>query len=258
MRAATAFTCGLFLAGAAMQRGWCQKPDSAPVSAQSSTISGNQPGAAPSEPSSKSVPSSSPILQWEGLPVRSISFEGVPADQLRPLSGRLPQAVGAPLTEDDLKSSLRQLYATGLYETIEARATRQGGGVALTFTGTPRTFIGMVGVYGATGATMNMQLQRASQLEAGTRLTPEKMTRAVAQMRATLEQNGYYESTISHTAPARCSRCDSLPPSATSTRPGCEAPTFSAVSSACTAEPCTWCPITRSRDWRSGADRENP
>ena len=203
MRAATAFTCGLFLAGAAMQRGWCQKPDSAPVSAQSSTISGNQPGAAPSEPSSKSVPSSSAILQWEGLPVRSISFEGVPADQLRPLSGRLPQAVGAPLTEDDLKSSLRQLYATGLYETIEARATRQGGGVALTFTGTPRTFIGMVGVYGATGATMNMQLQRASQLEAGTRLTPEKMTRAVAQMRATLEQNGYYESTISHTTTPR-------------------------------------------------------
>ncbi len=203
MRAATAFTCGLILAGAAMPRGWSQGPETAPVAAQSSTISGNKLGAAPSGPSHPSAPLSSPILEWEGLPVRSISFEGVPADQLRPLSGRLPQAVGAPLTEDDLKSSLRQLYATGLYETIEARATRQDGGVALTFTGTPRTFIGFVGAYGATGATMNMQIQRASQLEAGSRLTPEKMTRAVAQMRATLEQNGYYESTISQTITPR-------------------------------------------------------
>lgn len=203
MRAATAFTCGLILAGAAMPRGWSQGPETAPVAAQSSTISGNKLGAAPSGPSHPSARLSSPILEWEGLPVRSISFEGVPADQLRPLSGRLPQAVGAPLTEDDLKSSLRQLYATGLYETIEARATRQDGGVALTFTGTPRTFIGFVGAYGATGATMNMQIQRASQLEAGSRLTPEKMTRAVAQMRATLEQNGYYESTISQTITPR-------------------------------------------------------
>ena len=39
---------------------------------------------------------------------------------------------------------------------------------------------------------MNTQLQRASQLEAGTRLTQAKMLRAVEQMRTTLEQNGYF------------------------------------------------------------------
>jgi len=128
--------------------------------------------------------------------VRSIAFEGVPADQLQPLAGHLPQAEGAPLTEENLKRSLRQLYATGLYDTIEARGTRLVGGVALVFAGTPRTFIGTVGVDGAAGATMNMQLERASQLDAGTRLTQEKMVRAAQQMRATLEQNGYYESVI--------------------------------------------------------------
>ena len=55
---------------------------------------------------------------------------------------------------------------------------------------------------GASGATMNMQLERSSQL-AGTRLTPEKMQRAVAQMRSTLEQNGYYESAIQQTITPR-------------------------------------------------------
>ncbi len=76
--------------------------------------------------------------------MRSIAFEGVPADQLHPLAGHLPVAEGAPLTEENLKRSLRALYATGLYDTIEARATRMGDGVALIFAGTPRTFIGTV------------------------------------------------------------------------------------------------------------------
>ena len=131
--------------------------------------------------------------------MRSIAFEGVSADQLKPLAGHLPQAEGTPLTEDNLKRSLRALYATGLYDTIEARGTPQADGVALVFAGTPRTFIGVVGVDGAAGATMNMQLQRASQLDAGTRLTQEKMVRAAEQMRATLVQNGYYEAVITQT-----------------------------------------------------------
>ena len=136
--------------------------------AKQSTSSG--PSNHPATPSS--------VLAWEGLPVRSIAFEGVSADQLKPLAGHLPQAEGAPLTEDNLKRSLRQLYATGLYDTIEVHGTRQADGVALVFAGTPRTFIGSVGVDGAAGATMNMQLERASQLDAGTRLTQEKMARA--------------------------------------------------------------------------------
>ena len=128
--------------------------------------------------------------------MRSIAFAGVAADELEPLAGHLPQAVGAPLTRDNLSSSLQQLYATGLYNTIEVRGMLAGGGVALEFAGEPRQFIGAAGVDGAAGATMNMQLERSSQLNAGTRLTPEKLLQAVAQMRATLEQNGYYEAQI--------------------------------------------------------------
>ena len=121
----------------------------------------------------------------------------------QPLAGHLPTAEGAPLTEVDLKRSLRQLYATGLYDTIEARATRAGNGVVLIFAGLPRTFIGTVSVDGAAGATMNMQLERSSQLDAWHTADPEKLQRAVAQMRSTLEQNGYYESAIQQTITPR-------------------------------------------------------
>ncbi len=131
--------------------------------------------------------------------MRRITFEGVPADRLAPLPGHLAQAEGEPLTVDNLRSSLRQLYATGLYDTVEVEGLREADGVALIFLGTPRTFIGVVSVDGATGATMNTQLRSASQLEAGTRLTQAKMLRAVQQMRATLEENGYYESAITQT-----------------------------------------------------------
>ena len=131
------------------------------------------------------------------MPVLRISYQGVPISRLSPLPDRLAQAVGAPLTAENLKKSLRQLYASGLYDTVEVTGLRQADGVDLIFQGRPRTFIGTVGVDGATGATMNTQLQRASQLEAGTRLTQSKMTRALDQMHGTLERNGYYQSKIS-------------------------------------------------------------
>ncbi len=135
----------------------------------------------------------------EGLPVLGISFEGVPANRIAPLPDHLDQAIGAPLSDENLKGSLRQLYASGLYDSLEVEGERKAGGVELIFVGNPRTFIGTVGVDGATGATMNTQLERASQFDAGTRLTETKMTRALDQMRATLAQSGFYRPKISQT-----------------------------------------------------------
>lgn len=128
--------------------------------------------------------------------MRSISFQGVPAERLKPLAGHLPQAAGAPLRAEDIRQSLRQLYATGLYDTIEAMGEPGQDGIALIFRGTPRMFLGTVSVYGAKGSTMNAQLERASQLSPGTRFTQAKVNRALEQMRAALAQNGFYAPTI--------------------------------------------------------------
>jgi len=142
------------------------------------------------------------LTQWEGLPVRRISFDGVSAERLAPLPGHLAQTEGAPLSREDLKRSLRQLFSTGLFETIAAEGVREQDGVALVFHGTPRTFIGSVSVDGAKGATVNTQLERASQLAPGTRFTPAKLSQALEQMRSTLAQNGFHEPVITQTLTA--------------------------------------------------------
>ncbi len=103
---------------------------------------------------------------------------------------------GRPLDPENVSESLRQLYATGLYDSLVVEARPSGTGVELVFRGTPRTFIGTVGVDGAKGSTMNAQLQRASQLSPGTRFTQAKLTNAAEQMRAILAENGFHEPTI--------------------------------------------------------------
>ena len=141
-------------------------------------------------------PSEESLLGWNGLLVRHISFEGVTTERLAPLTDNLPLVVGKPLDSERVRESMRQLFATGLYETIQVEGTRGPDGVDLTFRGTPRTFIGTVGVDGAKGATLNAQLQRSSQLSPGTRFTQAKLTNALQQMRQTLAENGFYEPKI--------------------------------------------------------------
>jgi outer membrane protein assembly complex protein YaeT len=141
------------------------------------------------------------LAQWEGLPVRHISFEGVSAERLA-TSGPLALAEGMPLNREALKRSLRQLFSTGLFENIEAQGVRDGDGVDLVFRGTARSFIGTVTVDGAKGATINTQLNRASQLTSGTRFTPAKLDRAVELMRGALAQNGFHDPEITYTQTA--------------------------------------------------------
>ena len=140
-----------------------------------------------------------PIAQWQGLPVRKIAFEGVPTDRLQPLAGHLPQAVGAPLMRENVANSLRVLFETGLFSTIEVDATRLDDGVRIVFRGTPREFIGTVSVDGAKGATINAQLQAASRLTAGTRFTQARLDAATGRMRQALADNGFNEPTITYT-----------------------------------------------------------
>jgi outer membrane protein insertion porin family len=137
-----------------------------------------------------------PIAQFQGQTVRRISFEGVAAERVAAFRSTLPQAVGFPLTREDIAASLRQLFATGLFNSVEVAAQDDPDGLTLIFRGTPRIFIGTVAVNGAKGATMNTQLDRASRLNPGTRLTDRKLAQALTSMRQVLAQNGYNEPKI--------------------------------------------------------------
>jgi outer membrane protein assembly complex protein YaeT len=142
-------------------------------------------------------PESVPQPWWQGLPVKEIAFDGVPADRLQ--SRNLPQALGAPLDRENIARTLRQLYASGLFETIQADVSPDGDGVRVVFRGKPRQFIGAVSVTGAKGATINAQLQAASRLTAGTRFSQTRLKAAIVRMRQTLADNGFNEPDIKFT-----------------------------------------------------------
>ncbi len=174
---------------------WGQQP---PAPAGGHSQSADAAGAARS--TAEPPPQLAPLLtqsnaqssaDWIGKPVMRISFEGVPADRLQPLASHLAQVKGAPLTSAYLENSLRRLYATGLYDTLAVEGVRDRNGVDLIFRGRPRSFIGIVSVYGAKGATVNTQLESVSRLTLGTRFTQEKLRRATAQMRDALADDGF-------------------------------------------------------------------
>ena len=187
------------LAGAGLARG----QSASPAPARIPSLDHARPGQALSPDGNSDPVQPRERLQdsphWDGLPVVRVSFEGVAANRLKPVAGQLADAAGKPLTREFVESSLRRLYATGLYDTVEVVGERQGEGVALVFRGSPRMFIGTVSVDGAKGATVNAQLQRASQLNPGTRLTQAKLARASQQMRDALAADGYHDPVIAQT-----------------------------------------------------------
>jgi outer membrane protein insertion porin family len=139
------------------------------------------------------------LLDWAGLQVVSINFDGVSADLLKPLPTQLAQQPGAPLDPRKIRESLRSLYATGLYQTIEVAGVRAGDSVTIVFTGVPRLFVGRVNVEGVKDDRLDAALDSATQLQAGTPFSDTKAAQAEPSIKTTLENNGYYRGQVAST-----------------------------------------------------------
>jgi len=191
----------LSCAGTPMQ-GEAISPDDQATSAPVDPISGDTSASSapvalpPSEPSA----STHFPARLIGRPVDVIHFSGVSAERLAPLPAQLAQQAGTPLTEEKIAQSLRQLFATGLYNTLNVHlaAESDAGGIVLEFQGEPRIFIGTVTVDGAKGVTMNGQLQQASHLSPGTRFAPAKIEHGVSLMRQVMANAGFNQSVIAY------------------------------------------------------------
>jgi outer membrane protein insertion porin family len=107
------------------------------------------------------------LFDWAGLQVQRVSFDGVREDLLKPLPTQLAQQAGTPLDPDKVRESLRSLYATGLYRTIEVVGVRAGNDVSITFSGVPRLFLGRVNVEGVKDDRLDAALDSATQLQSG-------------------------------------------------------------------------------------------
>jgi outer membrane protein assembly factor BamA len=132
------------------------------------------------------------LRAWEGLQVAAVEFRGVDRLRLEPLPEMLALQPNRPLRAEDVRQSLRRLYATGLYKGIAVEGERRGDEVTIRFDGTPQLFLGRVTVDGVKNDRLSSQLQRATRLTAGTRYDDAKMQRAGNLLTETLEENGYY------------------------------------------------------------------
>lgn len=156
------------------------------------------PAAGPTAPAVQAHDPPTDLLDtWAGLHVAEIRFEGVPETLLKPLPGKLPQQPGQPLDPQKVRNSLRRLYATGLYRTIDVSGVRAGQDVSIVFTGEPALFVGGVTIDGIKSDRLTQLLEGGTQLQLGELYSPERAEQASVSLESTLEDSGFYKGAVS-------------------------------------------------------------
>jgi outer membrane protein insertion porin family len=140
------------------------------------------------------LPSETPGAAYEGKPVVSVVLQGVSGrDHLLQL---IPQKAWTPLRRDDVRESIRILYATGRFADIQAEVAPSGDGVILTFRTSPNFFVGAVDVEGAPSRPNSNQVVNASKFQLGELYNREKLERAIENIRQLMQENGFYRAGV--------------------------------------------------------------
>jgi outer membrane protein insertion porin family len=132
-----------------------------------------------------------------GAPVERINFPGINQNDQQMLRDMLPVEEGRQLDREQLQESMRILFGTGRFSDLKAECERSPEGkVTLSFPNTPKYFIGLVRVEGAPGHPTESQIVNASKLQLGEPFTPDKINRAVENIKRLLEENEFYKAKI--------------------------------------------------------------
>ena len=145
----------------------------------------------------ENVPGEASVWAWKGLHVDKIEFEGVTFDATDTLPNKLPQKAGTPLDPEDVRASLRRLFASGRYRDISVRGVRVGDGVTLIFTGVARYYVGRVTIRGVKSDQLSSLLEFATKLSPGTAFTESQIPAGTEAVKLMLQEQGYYESVVS-------------------------------------------------------------
>lgn len=169
------------------------RPRQSPASTQETVLS---------KPASDSVPASHAaplgiISEYQGLPVRDIRFAGVESGDLQQLQKVVTQKANQPLDRYKIRDSVRALFATGRFADVQVEADRTPQNqVDLVFRAVQNYFVGVVRVEGAPRELTTTQLANASKLQLGELYTQEKLQSGIDRMGQLLQENGYYQATI--------------------------------------------------------------
>jgi len=141
----------------------------------------------------------SSLSHYEGKIVRQIDFRGIAGTNPAMLRGLITVEVNQPLDRDPLQQSLKTLYATGRFATLNVEADTVPNGIALTFVAVENYFNGQVRVEGLTSAVPRpSDLVNASRLDLGEQFSEEEVQSGLPRMKKVLTDNGYYESSITY------------------------------------------------------------
>jgi outer membrane protein insertion porin family len=158
-----------------------------------------QPQQAPQEqatPKQQAPTLSGTMAEYEGKVVEAIELPGVADRDREHLLQLLAQKVGQPLNRDLVRESIRALFATGRFVDIQAEVVSSASGVALMFATLPNFFVGAISVDGAPSRPSFNHIVNASKLQLGELHTPEKMDRALENIRRLMQENGYYRARV--------------------------------------------------------------
>ena len=134
---------------------------------------------------------------YEGQVVVGIELPGVSEKDRDHMIQLVAQKVGQPLDRQNVRASIRALYATGRFADIQAEVTPSGNGIRLSFISVANYFVGKVEVEagGLSRPTSNQTLN-AAKFQLGELYTLEKLDRALENVRRLMEENGYYRARV--------------------------------------------------------------
>jgi outer membrane protein insertion porin family len=158
---------------------------------------GSPASASPQEPQTAKPSAALPSMSaYAGRTVQSIELPGLPDRDREHLLQMIPQKAGQPLDRDQVRESIRVLFATGRFADIQAEAAPSGLDVRLTFSTSLNFFIGVVDVEGAPSRPNHNQIVNASKFQLGELHTLDKLDRALKNIRQLMQENGYYRARV--------------------------------------------------------------
>ena len=109
---------------------------------------------------------------------------------------QIVQQTGEPLDPAKVDESLKNLYATGRFASLQADTETEAGGVVLTFAGKARYYIGLVRVTGTPKPLDASTLVSAARLPLGRPLYEDELATATQNIQNVLHDNAFYQAKI--------------------------------------------------------------
>jgi outer membrane protein insertion porin family len=160
----------------------------------------NRPPVAEQAPQSNLESDTGGLARYQGKLVTTIEFRGIFGTDPGTLRSIIEQKTNEPLDREKLRSSLRALYATGRFASLQVEAEPSAQGIALVFVVTENYFNGVITVDGTPQKTNPKphQLIAASQLDLGEVFREEDVVHSIDRMKKVFADNGYYEAAITY------------------------------------------------------------